>query len=190
MENPYADDSHGQLKRSNRTALQPHKWRSVCTKSWELSRQNCYVVHVHAASMRPNRHWKRCQVRVLPAFDYDGMIQMLKQGLAAYKVATENVPRPGPRPHRVVEATGRPSHVEESCQDHDGYLIFFGSCRAWLSFHQRQQPSAPSTRGSLKTSWKWHWYSSSTQSQHLLAQQWSYKVQSLWWQHINFIQPL
>ena len=52
----------------------------------------------------------------LPASDNDGMIQMLKQGLAAYKVATENVPRPGPRPHWVVEATGRPSHVGKAAK--------------------------------------------------------------------------
>ena len=124
-------------------------WRSVCTQSWELSRQNCYVVHVHATSMRPNRHQKRCQLRVLPAFDYDGMIQMLKQGLAAYKVATENVSRPGARPHWVVEATGRPSHVEESCQDQDGYLIFFGSCRAYL-FINISSLQRPAPEGRLR----------------------------------------
>ena len=54
----------------------------------------CCVVLVNATSMRPNRHHHAISTGVLAVFDDNGMIQMLKQELAAYKVATENVSWP------------------------------------------------------------------------------------------------
>ena len=133
MENPHADDTHDQLIRSNRTALQPRKRRSVCInresfQGWTAMLSTCTP---RQWDQTDTMYQMRYQLRVTGVwrrwYDPD-----MKQELAACKVATENVSRPGVRPHWEAEATGRPSNVEESCQDHEGYLTFFGSCRACL----------------------------------------------------------
>ena len=58
----------------------------------------------------------------------------LKQELAivAYKVPTERVQARIKTALSIVEAPSSHVPVEESCQDHDGYRTFFGSCRAHL----------------------------------------------------------
>ena len=81
------------------------------------------------------------------------------------------VSQPGARPHWVVEAMERPSHVEESCQASIMMAITpsFGSCRRLCLFINLS--SLKRKRGSSKTSWRWHWWSNSTE-----PQQWSHKV--------------
>ena len=87
----------------------------------------------------------------------------VKQDLAAHQVATKNVSRPRARPYWAVEATGRPSHVEESCQ---AWLSHLPESTAEPVFSITSlRPLASSKKGSSKTSWRWHWCSSSTELQ-------------------------
>ena len=97
---------------------------------------------------------------------------MLKQEFAAYKLAT--------RP-RVPRCPGLEQNQIEYWRLQEGLTTwkkaakfmmaishFFGSCRASFFINHDASSSQlvrPSKRGSLKTSWRWHWCFSSTEPQ-------------------------